>query len=105
MKDYKKMIRLIRQNRLLELEKNIKAGANYLPTLLWYNAVAEYKELMLEEESLFQLLSEHINTLRDHPDRAPQVADLLQELKVHIPKVVNRLLDHYSHKEKLLLMG
>ncbi|MCB9284491.1 MAG: hypothetical protein H6563_10490 [Lewinellaceae bacterium] len=102
MKDYKKMIRLIRQNRLLELEKKYKRRANYLPTLLWYNAVAEYKELMLDEEGLYQLLSEHINTLRQHPDRAPQVTDLLQELKEHIPRVVNRLLDHYSRKEKLL---
>lgn len=105
LKDYKKMIRLIRQNRLLELEKKYKSRANYLPTLLWYNAVAEYKEMTLDEESLYQLMAEQIKTLKDHPDRAPQVADLLQELKSHIPKVFNRLVDNYLSKEKLLFPG
>ncbi|MBK7338222.1 MAG: hypothetical protein IPJ00_19625 [Saprospirales bacterium] len=99
------MIRLIRQNRLLELEKKYKSRANYLPTLFWYNAVAEYKEMTLDEESLYQLMAEQIKTLKDHPDRAPQVADLLQELKSHIPKVFNRLVDNYLSKEKLLFPG
>ena len=104
LKDYRKMTRLIRQNRLLELEKKYQDRANYLPTLTWYNAVAEYKELTLTEEELFQLMAAHIQTLRDHPDRAPQVADLLAELQPHIPKVANRLLDHYGRRENLLGM-
>jgi hypothetical protein len=102
MKDYRKMIRLIRQNRLLELEKKYRKRANYLPTLLWYNAVAEYKEMTLGEEQLLQMMSEQINALRAHPDRIPQLADLLAELKPHIPKVVNRLAEQFSGQEKLL---
>lgn len=95
MKDYRKMIRLIRQNRLLDLEKKYRKRANYLPTLLWYNAVAEYKEMTLSEDQLFQMMSEQINALRSHPDRIPQLADLLAELKPHIPKVVNRLAEQF----------
>jgi hypothetical protein len=102
MKDYRKMIRLIRQNRLLDLEKKYRKRANYLPTLLWYNAVAEYKEMTLSEEQLLQMMSEQINALRPHPDRIPQLADLLAELKPHIPKVVNRLAEQFSGQEKLL---
>ncbi len=101
MKDYRKMIRLIRQNRLLDLEKKYRKRANYLPTLLWYNAVAEYKEMTLSEEQLLLMMSEQINALRSHPDRVPQLADLLAELKPHIPKVVNRLAEQFTGQEKL----
>lgn len=102
MKDYRKMIRLIRQNRLIELEKKYRNRANYLPTLLWYNAVAEFREMTLDEEALYQLMAEHILTLRDQPDRISQVADLLLELKPHIPKVINRLASQFSDQEKFL---
>lgn len=102
MKDYRKMIRLIRQHRLLDLEKKYRKRANYLPTLLWYNAIAEYKEMTLGEEDLYLMMSEHLNALRAHPDRIPQLADLLAELKPHIPKVVNRLAEQFSGQEKLL---
>ncbi|MCB0684735.1 MAG: hypothetical protein KDC32_28035, partial [Saprospiraceae bacterium] len=37
--NYRKVLKVVRQNRLLELEKKYQDRANYLPTLLWYNAV------------------------------------------------------------------
>ena len=92
MKNYRKMIRLIRQNRLLDLEKKYKSTANYFPTLLWYHAVAEYKEMKLDEEGLYRLLADHIRKFRNHPDRVPQMTDLLQELKDHIPGMVSKRL-------------
>jgi hypothetical protein len=58
--------------------------------------------MTLGEEQLFNLMSEQINALRAHPDRIPQLADLLAELKPHIPKVVNRLAEQFSGQEKLL---
>ena len=98
-RDYRKMIRLIRQNRLLELEKKYKKRANYLPTLLWYNAVAEYHEAALGEEALYQLMSDQIKALRGASDRLSHVQELLQDLKPHIPRVVNRLVDYYTHQD------
>ena len=100
--NYRKVLKVVRQNRLLELEKKYQDRANYLPTLLWYNAVAEYKELMIGEEELYGRMEGFMQTLAVHADKYSQAYELLLQLKQHIPRVVNRLLEKFPSTGELM---
>ncbi|MCB0625600.1 MAG: hypothetical protein KDC43_17210, partial [Saprospiraceae bacterium] len=100
--NYRKVLKVVRQNRLLELEKKYQDRANYLPTLLWYNAVAEYKEMMIGEEELYGRMEGFMQTLVVHADKYSQAYELLLQLKQHIPRVVNRLLEKFPSTGELM---
>jgi hypothetical protein len=86
---YRELLRIVRNNKLLLREQKYQSRANYLPTILWFNSVAEYKEGQLSEQDLADTLLNHIHTLDPESGKFSLVIELLQLLKPHIPKVLN----------------
>lgn len=79
---YKEVIAIIRQNRLLEKENEYQNKATYLPTILWFKAVAEYQEGIIGQKELYEVLHAYKNLA--FPDEGKQF--LLDELRT----LVNR---------------
>jgi hypothetical protein len=90
---YPKLLKVVRKYTLLDRERQYQKNANYLPTILWYNAVAQYKEMLLGKEEISELLQQSLQQL-DHLDaKQYQLRDLLEELRPFIPGLVNRIQD------------
>ncbi|MCB0548553.1 MAG: hypothetical protein KDD19_13310 [Phaeodactylibacter sp.] len=90
---YAKLLKLVRKYQLLDREKQYQKNANYLPTILWYNAVAQYKEMLIQKEEISTLIQESIGQLDRVEVKQHQLRDLLEELRPFIPGVVNRVQD------------
>ncbi len=90
---YSKLLKVVRKYQLLDREKQYQKNANYLPTILWYNAVAQYKEMLIRKDEISNLIHESIGQLDRVEAKQHQLRDLLEELRPFIPGVVNRVQD------------
>ena len=87
MEKYSRVMQLSKRYKLMERESEYKLRAVYIPTISWYHAVAEYKEL---ETNLIELLSqihEPALPLLSDPHKCRLMADLGRELHVHVPEI------------------
>ena len=83
----------MRKYNLLDRERQYQKNANYLPTILWYNAVAQYKEMLIPKEEISSLIQQSITQLDRLEVKQFQLRDLLEELRPFIPGVINRIQD------------
>ncbi|MCO6491443.1 MAG: hypothetical protein J5I98_23700 [Phaeodactylibacter sp.] len=90
---YSKVLKVVRKYQLLDREKQYQKNANYLPTILWYNAVAQYKEMLIQKDEISSLIQDSIGQLDRVEAKQHQLKDLLEELRPFIPGVVNRVQD------------
>ncbi|MBX2926779.1 MAG: hypothetical protein KF852_02990 [Saprospiraceae bacterium] len=88
---YARILKIVRKHQLLEKEGQYRKNANYMPTILWYNAVASYKETLLSREQLEQVLHDSIAQMDDVDAKHHQLRELLEEVRPLIPAVINRL--------------
>jgi hypothetical protein len=98
-KKFGKLLKTIRRYHLLDKERQYQKNANYLPTILWYNAVAQYKEMLLRKEEMTDLINRSIEKLEGKTAKFHQINDLLEQLRPFIPGIVNRA------QEKLMVSG
>ncbi len=88
---YAKIIKIVRKHQLLEREGHYRKNANYMPTILWYNAVAMYKEMLLSKDELESALTESMTHLEGREAKHLSLKELLDEVYPLIPGIVNRL--------------
>lgn len=88
---FQKMIRVATKYRLLDLEKGYETRPDYVPALLWYTSIAQYKEEVIDKNTLQRRLQDYFNAHRGEKDRSHQIGELLNELKPHAPEVINYL--------------
>lgn len=87
---YSKLLKTVRKHHLLERERQYQRNANYLPTILWYNAVAQYKEMLMSKDEIAALIEQSIASLGNIEDKQHQLGDLLEQIRPFIPGIVNR---------------
>lgn len=90
---YSKLLKVVRKYQLLDRERQYQKNANYLPTILWYNAVAQYKEMLIQKDEITSLIQDSIGQLDRVEAKQHQLRDLLEELRPFIPGVVNQVQD------------
>ena len=88
---YSKLLKIVRKYNLLDRDRQYQRNANYLPTILWYNAIARYKEMLLEKDEISALVQSSIDSLERIEDKQYQLKDLLEQIRPFIPGVVNRI--------------
>ena len=88
---YAKLLKIVRKYNLLDRDRQYQRNANYLPTIRWYNAIARYKEMLLEKEEITALVQSSIDGLDRIEDKQYQLQDLLEQIRPFIPGVVNRI--------------
>ncbi len=93
---YTKIIKTARKHQLLEREAQYRKNAGYMPTILWYHTVAQYKESLLPKEDLERILTESISNLQHKEARHLQLKELLDEVYPLIPGIINRLRERLS---------
>lgn len=90
---YAKLLKMVRKHHLLERERQYQRNANYLPTILWYNAVAQYKEMLIDKDEMTAIVQRSIDRLDRIEDKQYQLSDLLEQIRPFIPGIVNRIQD------------
>jgi hypothetical protein len=88
---YRKMLKVVRQNHLLEQDKKQKNRANYLPTIPWYYAMAELKEQLVSETDFVETICGYLETLEHDISERQHLVELLQQLKDLFPNAFNRI--------------
>ncbi len=88
---YAKLLKTIRKYQLLAYDSAYKKSANYLPTIIWYDAIAQYKEMQLSREELTKLLQRSLEELDGIEAKQYPLRDLFDQVKPFIPGIVNRL--------------
>lgn len=88
---YPKVLKIVRKYHLLEKERQYQRNPNYLPTILWYNAIAQYKEMLMEKDQLAELIHASIERLERIEDKQYQLSDLLEQIRPFVPGIVNRV--------------
>lgn len=91
---YAKIIRVARKYQLLEREKTYQGRADYVPAVLWYTLVAQYKEGQLDKAGIDRIFHDFLAATRQDKERRQQLSELLRELRPVIPEVVNYLPFH-----------
>lgn len=95
---YDKLLLVIRQNQLIEKEKDYQSQPQYLPTIWWFNAVALYKTDQLSERKLYETIAHFIDITDLHSDKFQQLMQLLDQLRAHIPAVYYRIYQKLQQK-------
>ena len=90
---YSKLLKVSRKYQLLEREKEYQSNANYLPTIIWYNAIARYKEMYLPKEELSNIIQLSIENLDGVEAKQYQLKDLLDQIRPLIPGIIHRIQD------------
>ncbi len=88
---YKKLLKVVRQNQLIEKEKKYQERANYVPTILWFYAIAEFREYQITEQKFIDIISTYLEALNQDIGERPQLKELLGLVKEHAPNVFNRI--------------
>lgn len=87
---YPKILKITEKYRLLEREKRYESRADYIPAILWYASVAQYKEGQIDRGAVRQRFERFLNKYRQGSNR-PQISELLIELRPLIPEIINYL--------------
>lgn len=84
-KKYKKIIRIVRQNHLLEHDRKNQERATYLPTISWYFSLSEVKEMSLSESKFVDEVCTFLEAVPHDIRERSQLIELLQQVKNHLP--------------------
>lgn len=90
------VFRVTRKYQLLEREKTYQGRADYVPAVLWYTLVAQYKEGQLDKAGIDRIFHDFLAATRQDKERRQQLSELLRELRPVIPEVVNYLPFHVN---------
>lgn len=93
---YRKMLRVIWQNQLMEKDKKYQSRANYLPTISWYRAVAAYKEGIWKARDVEADLLAFAEKKERAAERAAYIA-LWKQLERHIPEILRKVSVQLTH--------
>ncbi|MEL7120026.1 MAG: hypothetical protein AAFO07_11315 [Bacteroidota bacterium] len=88
---YSKLLKVVRKYQLLDKERQYETSANYLPAILWYDGVAKYKEMQIKQSEINDLLQKSIDQLDRLDAKQHQLNDLLEQIKPHLPGIINRI--------------
>jgi hypothetical protein len=93
---YARILKMVKKHQLLEREAQYAKNANYLPTLLWYHAMAAYQESLITKEALTHQLVNSISSLSKPDGKQHQLNELLEAAYPLIPGIVKRIRDNLS---------
>ncbi len=62
---------------------------DYVPALLWYTSIAQYREAQIDKNTLQRRFQDYFNAHRGEKGRSHQIGELLNELKPFAPEVLS----------------
>lgn len=82
---YAKVMRTTRKYKLLDRDKRYQQRANYLPTIQYYHALAEYKEGHLTRQKFQERMLQSLENMQMDRDRLLLLKELIGELRSYAP--------------------
>lgn len=86
---FQKILVVASKYHLLDLEKGYETRHDYVPALLWYTSIAQYREAQIDKNTLQRRFQDYFNAHRGEKDRSHQIGELLNELKPFAPEVLS----------------
>lgn len=86
---YARVVRAVRQHKLVAREQVYAYKASYLPVIRWFYAVAQYKEGSLTLRQLEQFLADGVREAEGDSQRFRLLRLVVGELYPHIPDVLS----------------
>lgn len=87
---YGEVIHLERKYKLSVMEKEYLSRARYVPTLLWYQALAKYMEGKMSEQHLKELVQQSSNDVPENKYINMKIKELHSELRDFLPNLFSR---------------
>lgn len=81
---YAQMLAIIRQHQLLDHDRAYEQRANYLPTIAWFHATAEYREGYIQRAELEERLKEYARRYKPSDQRQYLIRELLALVRSHL---------------------
>ena len=88
---YSKILKVARKHHLNKRDETYQKRADYLPSIAWFFAVAQYKELQLNREELTQLMRKSMQQLQRIKDKKALIDELFKPLEHIIPGIIHDL--------------
>ncbi|MGF1532185.1 MAG: hypothetical protein ACFCUI_00650 [Bernardetiaceae bacterium] len=87
------ILSLARKYHLLEREQAYAHNnSNYLPHLLWYLRLAEYKEGKMSEKAMEDFMEQQAELLHAQPDKRAKMQQVIREFDAQIPIIAHQTL-------------
>jgi hypothetical protein len=100
---YRKMLKVVRQNHLLDRDKKQKDRANYLPTIPWHFFMAEVKEQIKSEADFVEEICSYLESLEHDVTDRPHLVELLYQVRKQLPNAFNRIEERLRESRDLSL--
>jgi hypothetical protein len=88
---YDRILKITRKDKLLERDKKYQNRPNYLPTLVWYHAIAEYHELGADPQRLMRQFTTFAKSASQDTEHEFLLNDLLALIKEHLPEIFQKI--------------
>ncbi|MBL7818964.1 MAG: hypothetical protein JNL70_28445 [Saprospiraceae bacterium] len=83
-KKYVKLLQIVKRFKLLDRERQYRKNAAYLPTVLLYNALAEFKDEKITFKDLNKVFQQEKTAFADRKDRQQQFLDVAKTIGEHL---------------------
>ncbi len=96
--DFAGVLRTINRYRLLQKDKTFQGSVIYLPTIVWYNALAQYMESKTSKEKVVETLLENSTQYITNTHKATLLNQLIDELTPVIPSICKEIKSQLQQK-------
>jgi len=94
--DFAGVLRTIAKYNLIKKDKAFQSSAAYLPTIVWYNALAQYMESKTSQEKIIDTLLENSTQYITNTHKATLLNKLIDELTPVIPTICRNIKSQLS---------
>jgi len=92
LEQYNEVLKCIRKYGLLKLELEYKERPGYVPSLIWYEQIARYKECQINAEELINRLQNTLYQSLTDKHKEMQIKNLIEESSPHIAELATKLM-------------
>ncbi|MEN7547144.1 hypothetical protein AAG747_04450 [Rapidithrix thailandica] len=96
---FAEVLKTIRKYNILEKDQIFQSSVIYLPTIVWYEALAQYMEGKINAETLVQTLTENSSQYITNPHKASLLKKLIDELSAYVPTISRTVKSNLIQKE------
>jgi hypothetical protein len=88
---YDRILKIVRKDKLLERDKKYQNRPNYLPSLVWYHAIADYHEQGADPQRLVRQFTAFAKSASQDTEHEFLLNDLLALIKEHLPEIFQKI--------------
>ena len=88
---YEELLKLTKKYSILEKDKTFQSSIIYLPSIVWYEALARYMGAELTEKELVETLANSAKGHMGNPHKNSLIQQLIKEINPQIPYLIKQI--------------